>query len=101
MVCLTGSGGRFFSSAGFSSGQSPGSLGDRGPPPAGALSNNRLVARREGNNIVQEERDDNGGIIRWVFTDIEKNSARWYGERSMDGDKTWKLEVEFFLIRER
>jgi hypothetical protein len=68
-------------------------------PVSGAF--NRLVARRVGNDIVQEERGDDGSIIRWVFTNTEKNSARWYGERSMDGGKAWKLEAEFFLIRER
>jgi uncharacterized protein len=68
-------------------------------PVTGAF--NRLIARREGDNIVQEGHDDDGGIIRWGFTDIEKNSARWYGERSTDGGKTWKLKTEFILTRER
>jgi len=38
-------------------------------------------------------------LIRWVFTDISAQSARWYGERSVDGGKTWQLEAEFFLQR--
>ena len=68
-------------------------------PVSGAL--NLLVARRDGNDIVQEGRDDDGNLMRWVFTEIKKNSARWYGERSFDGGKTWKLEAEFFLTREQ
>ncbi len=66
-------------------------------PVSGSI--NLLIARRDGGDIVQEGGDAEGIIIRWVFTDIESNSARWYGERSMDGGRTWKLESEFFLKR--
>jgi uncharacterized protein len=58
-----------------------------------------LIGRQDGNDIVQEGRDAEGHLIRWVFTDIAKNSARWYGESSTDGGKTWKLGAEFFLSR--
>lgn len=66
-------------------------------PVSGALD--QLVARREGDDIVHEGRKADGTIVRWVFTDIEENSARWYGERSMDDGVTWVLEAEFFLTR--
>lgn len=66
-------------------------------PVSGALD--QLVARREGDDIVHEGRKADGTIVRWVFTDIEENSARWYGERSMDDGETWVLEAEFFLTR--
>ncbi len=66
-------------------------------PVNGAI--NLLVARKEGNDVVQEGLDDQGNKIRWGFTDIKKDSARWYGERSKDGGKTWNLEAEFFLDR--
>ncbi|HXY37506.1 MAG TPA: hypothetical protein VEI07_25005 [Planctomycetaceae bacterium] len=61
---------------------------------------NVLVARRDGNDIVQEGRADEGDWMRWVFTEISKNSARWYGETSIDGGKTWKLGAEFSLTRQ-
>jgi uncharacterized protein len=59
----------------------------------------RLIARRVGKDIVQEGHGAKGELIRWVFTDIEKHSARWYGESSNDGGKTWKLGAQFFLTR--
>ena len=58
-----------------------------------------LLARREGGDIVQEGHDESGNVMRWGFTDIMENSARWYGTRSYDDGKTWKLEAEFFLTR--
>jgi hypothetical protein len=67
-------------------------------PVSGAID--RLVARRVGRDIVQEGRDDAGNPMRWVFTDIEDDSARWYAERSRDDGRTWQLEAEFFLRRE-
>jgi hypothetical protein len=66
-------------------------------PVSGAL--NHLVAEKVNDDIVQTGKDDEGNIMRWVFSDIQANSARWYGERSMDGGKTWKLEAEFLLER--
>jgi len=66
-------------------------------PVSGA--HNELVARRDAARIVQEGRDPDGSVIRWVFADISPRSARWYGERSKDGGKTWQLEAEFSLRR--
>ena len=58
-----------------------------------------LWARRAGADIVHEGIDNQGRRMRWVFTDIRADSARWYGERSADDGETWKLEAEFFLKR--
>jgi hypothetical protein len=62
-------------------------------------THNLLLAKKIADNIVQEGRDSDGNIIRWVFTDIKEREFRWYGERSFDCGKTWKLEAEFFLER--
>lgn len=59
-----------------------------------------LIARREGGDIVQEGRDPDGSLNRWVFTEIEPDSARWYGESSTDGGRSWKLGAEFFMTRD-
>jgi hypothetical protein len=67
-------------------------------PVSGAF--NHLVAEIHGDDIVQSGYDDEGNAMRWIFSDIRANSARWYGERSMDGGKSWRLEAEFFLERE-
>jgi hypothetical protein len=66
-------------------------------PVSGAI--NRLVARKVGADIFQEGQDDEGNAMRWVFTDITPQSARWYAERSTDGGASWTLEAEFFLTR--
>lgn len=60
---------------------------------------NDLVGRRKGADIVQEGTNAKGEPIRWVFTDIQPDAFRWYGESSPDGGKTWRLEVEFFARR--
>ena len=62
-------------------------------------AHDRLVARKEGDKIIQEGKDDEGYQMRWIFTDIRPDSARWYGERSKDGGASWTLEAEFFLTR--
>ncbi len=66
-------------------------------PVSGA--HDELIGRRKGNDIVQEGRDSEGNQMRWVFTDIKPDTFRWYGERSYDGGKTWRLEAEFFAKR--
>jgi hypothetical protein len=60
-------------------------------------SHDVLWTHRDGPNIVMEGVDDQGRRMRWGFSDIRWDSARWYGERSADGGKSWKLEAEFFL----
>lgn len=55
----------------------------------------RMIGRRRGNDIVQEGKDKNGQAIRWSFVDITPGSFRWLGERSADGGRNWRLEVEF------
>lgn len=67
-------------------------------PVSGVL--NTLVGRKQGDSIIQEGTDDAGHPIRWIFTDAIRDLARWYGERSMDGGKSWTLEAEFFLRRD-
>lgn len=65
-------------------------------PVAGAY--NFLIAKQDGDDIVQDGTDGNT-LIRWGFTEIKRDTARWYGKRSTDGGNTWKLEADFFLKR--
>ena len=51
------------------------------------------IGRAEGSDIVQIGPDPRGGSIRWVFTEIERDSFHWYGERSVD-DRNWRREVD-------
>lgn len=68
-------------------------------PASGA--HDELIGRRKGGDIVQEGRDSDGNRMRWVFTEIKQDSFRWYGERSHDDGKTWRLEAEFFGKRKK
>lgn len=61
----------------------------------------KLTGRRRGDDMVHEGKSPEGHPIRWVFTDILGESFRWYGERSLDGGKSWKLEAEVFGTRRR
>ena len=59
----------------------------------------RQIGRAHGADIRQEGTDADGTPVRWSFTRITPNSFHWLGERSDDGGKTWRLEVEFFVRR--
>jgi hypothetical protein len=59
----------------------------------------RQLGRAEGDRIVQTGNDGLGDSVRWSFADITENSFRWLGERSHDGGRTWRLEVEFLARR--
>ena len=59
----------------------------------------RQIGRARGADILQEGTDADGTPVRWSFTSITANSFHWHGERSHDGGKTWRTEVEFFVRR--
>jgi hypothetical protein len=59
----------------------------------------RQLGRARGDDIVQEGVDADGTSVRWTFTERTPESFHWIGERSADGGKTWRLEVEFFVRR--
>lgn len=54
-----------------------------------------LVGRWNGKDIVQIGHHADGTPIRWMFTEITKDSFRWTGE-ALDADgKTWILQGDF------
>ncbi|HYM02194.1 MAG TPA: hypothetical protein VET85_04545 [Stellaceae bacterium] len=59
----------------------------------------RQRGRARGPDIVQEGKDDAGVPTRWSFTEITPDSFHWLGERAPDGDRSWRLQVEFFARR--
>jgi hypothetical protein len=59
----------------------------------------RQIGRARGNDIVQEGIDADGTSVRWSFTERTAASFHWIGERSADGGKSWRIEVEFFVRR--
>ena len=68
-------------------------------PPFNAV--NRLVARKVGDRIVLEGTRPDGTPQRWSFNDITPTSVHWKGEVSRDGGKTFVLEEELILTRQR
>lgn len=68
-------------------------------PAQGARS--ELVGRRIGGDIVQLGHHADGTPIRWMFTEVTKDSFRWTGEALQADGKTWKLQGEFLATRRR
>jgi hypothetical protein len=54
-----------------------------------------LIGRASGKDIVQIGTHANGTPIRWIFTEITRDSFRWTGEALEADGKTWRLEGEF------
>jgi len=54
-----------------------------------------LIGRRVGKDIVQIGARPDGTPIRWMFTEIARDSFRWTGESLESDGKTWKVEGEF------
>ena len=59
----------------------------------------RQLGRAVGDEIVQEGKTSSGAVLRWRFTEIERDSFHWLGEISADDGATWRLQVEVFARR--
>jgi hypothetical protein len=59
----------------------------------------RQIGRAKSKDIVQDGTDAAGTPLRWSFSDITANSFHWLGERSEDGGKTFRPQIEFFVRR--
>jgi hypothetical protein len=51
------------------------------------------IGRAQGADIVQIGPDPRGGSVRWVFSEIQRDSFHWTGERAPD-DRNWRREVD-------
>jgi hypothetical protein len=51
------------------------------------------IGRAQGADIVQTGPDPRGGTMRWVFSEIERDSFHWTAERAAD-DRNWRREVD-------
>ena len=56
---------------------------------------NDLIGRWSGKDIVQVGALTDGTPIRWIFSEITRDSFRWTGESLEADGKTWKLQGEF------
>lgn len=54
-----------------------------------------LIGRWSGKDIVQIGTHSDGTPIRWIFSEITRNSFRWTGEALQPDGNSWKLEGEF------
>jgi len=58
-----------------------------------------LIGRWSGKDVVQVGTHANGTPIRWIFTEITRDSFRWTGEVLEVDGKTWKVEGEFLATK--
>lgn len=58
-----------------------------------------FIGRKLGEEIVLESKNKNGNPIKWIFSDIERNSFTWRGEESDDDGRTWKLKEKMIIKR--
>jgi hypothetical protein len=56
---------------------------------------NELIGGWSGRDIVQLGHHGDGTPIRWMFTEITKDSFRWTGEALDTDGQTWKLQGDF------
>lgn len=62
-------------------------------PPTGRRD--ELIGRWSGNDVVQIGTHGNGVPVRWMFTEITRDSFHWLGEALEPDGNTWKPEGEF------
>ncbi|HEY7304506.1 MAG TPA: hypothetical protein VH601_10350 [Bryobacteraceae bacterium] len=60
-----------------------------------------LIGRWSGKDVVQIGTHADGRPIRWIFSEITRDSFRWTGEALEPDGKSWKLEGEFRARRIR
>jgi hypothetical protein len=59
----------------------------------------RQIGRADGPDIVQIGRNDAGDILRWRFTEIERDSFHWIADVSADTGATWTPQLDIFARR--
>jgi uncharacterized protein len=55
-----------------------------------------LWEEKVGEEIIHTGTDSDGNGMKWVFTDIQADSFRWYAVRTFDSGLTWHKEAEFW-----
>jgi hypothetical protein len=66
-------------------------------PATGARA--ELIGRWSGKDVVQIGSLPSGTAIRWIFSEITRDSFRWTGETLQADGRTWKIEGEFLARR--
>ncbi len=58
-----------------------------------------FVGRKVEDEIVLEGLSPEGPRLKWIFSDIEKDSFRWRSEQSEDEGKSWTMNEEMHIRR--
>ncbi len=59
----------------------------------------QFIARPVGDEIVLDGREEDGTPIRWIFSEIARDSFRWRGERYDAKDARWSRNEEMRIRR--
>jgi hypothetical protein len=59
----------------------------------------QFIGRKIGGEIVLEGKDTNGALLKWIFSDIKKDSFTWREKKSSDGGRTWILSEKMQIQR--
>ena len=59
----------------------------------------RFIGRRVGDEIVLQEEDRGERTERWVFSDIRRDSFRWYALKRPRGGGPWRMMEEMKIRR--
>jgi hypothetical protein len=59
----------------------------------------KFIGRKVGGEIVLERYGNEGNPLKWIFSEIKRDSFRWRSEESKDGGKTWMVDEEMRIRR--
>jgi len=60
-----------------------------------------FIATLEGDEIVQRGTTPDGHELRWIFSDITRDSFRWRSQVSEDGGGNWRIRERMEVRRRR
>jgi hypothetical protein len=59
-----------------------------------------FVGKKVGEEIVLERKSEEGYLVKWIFSDISRDSFKWRAEENRDGQR-WTLREEMRIRRQR
>ena len=66
-------------------------------PSQGAVK--AFIGRQAGNEIALDGKNEEGQPIKWIFSEVTKNSFRWRAEVRINGGGTWTMYEEMRIRR--
>ena len=62
-----------------------------------------FTGRKTGDEIIvvkkRNDEDKEGYLVKWIFSEITRDSFRWRAERSYDSGRTWEMNEEMRIRR--